>query len=60
MTYGAFLLEQLQPSNIHHHVVNKSMTEAEKEALWTKVNRMRELLSPEGLKLIDNGTLLVL
>ena len=60
MTYSAFLLELLQPSHTRYHVVMKSWTEAEKEALWTRVNRMHELLSPEGLKLIDSGTLLAL
>ena len=60
MTCGAFLLELLQPSYTRFHVVMKSVTEVEKEALWTRVSRMHELLSPEGLKLIDNGTLLAL
>ena len=60
MTYGAFLLELLQPSHIRYHVVMKNVTVAEKEALWTRVNRMHELLSPEGLKPTDNGTLLAL
>ena len=60
MTYGAFLLELMQPSNTRYHVVMKSVREAEKEALWTRVNRMHELLSPEGLKLTDNGILLAL
>ena len=43
------------PRRIHHCIETECETEAEKEAL---VRRMDELISPEGCRSIDNGTLL--
>ena len=46
------------PSRIRHHIETECETEAEKEAFSRRFQRMRELLSPRGSVLVDNGTIL--
>ena len=47
-----------RPLRIRHRIETECETEAEKEALTRRLQRVRELLSPDGSRLIDNGTLL--
>jgi len=47
-----------RPRRIRHRIETDCETEAEKEALSIRLQRMRELLSTDGLRLMDNGTLL--
>ena len=46
-----------RPPRIRHRIETECETEAE-EALARRLQRMRELLSPDGSRLIDNGSLL--
>ena len=55
-----FLPERPQPGHTHHCVATNSLTEADKEALAWKVDRMSVLMSPEGSKLTDKRTPLAL
>ena len=47
-----------RPRHIRHQIETDCETEAEKEALSIRLQRMRELLSTDGSRLMDNGTLL--
>ena len=47
-----------RPSQIRHRIETECETEAEKEAFSRRFQRMRELLSPSGSVLVDNGTIL--
>ena len=47
-----------QPQCIRHRIETECDTEAEKEALARRLSRVRQLLSPNGRTVIDNGTLL--
>lgn len=51
-------MKRPRPRRIRHRIETECETEAEKEALSMRLQRMRELLSPDGSGLIDNGTLL--
>ena len=47
-----------RPRRIRHRIETECETEAEKDALSVRLQRMRELLSPDSSRLMDNGTLL--
>ena len=47
-----------RPRRIRHRRETDCELEAEKEALSIRLQRMRELLSTDGSRLMDNGTLL--
>ena len=47
-----------QPRCICHHLETECETEAEQDAISMRLQRMCELLSPDGSRSIDNGTLL--
>ncbi len=51
-------LKRTRPRRIRHRIETECETEAEKDALASRLDRMRELLSSHGSRLIDNGTLL--
>ena len=46
------------PSRIHHWIETQCETEAEKEALSRRFQRMRELLTPGGARFANNGVVL--
>jgi len=50
--------KRLRPHRICHRIETDCETEAEKEALSIRLQQMRELLSTDGSRLMDNGTLL--
>ena len=50
--------KHLRPSHIRHQIQIQCETEAEKEALSRRFQRMRELLTPDGARFADNGVLL--
>lgn len=50
--------KRVRPPRIRHRIETECETEAEKGALATRLQRMRELLTPESSRLVDNGTLL--
>ena len=54
----ALTQKRSRPPHIRHRIETECETEVEKEALARRLQRMRELLSPDGSCLIDNGTLL--
>ena len=47
-----------RPSRICHRIETQCETEAEKEALSRRFQRMRELLTPGGARFADNGVVL--
>ena len=47
-----------RPRRIRHRIESECETEAEKDALLVRLQRVRELLSPSSSCLMDNGTLL--
>ena len=47
-----------RPSRIRHRIEAQCETEAEKEALSRRFQRMRELLTPGGARFADNGVVL--
>ena len=47
-----------RPSRIRYRIETEFETEEEKEAFCRSFQRMRELLSPSGSVLVDNGTIL--
>ena len=47
-------------SYIYATMLRRSVTEVEKEALWTRMDRKCVLLSPEDLKTTNNWSLLAL
>ena len=51
-------IKRPRPRHIRHRLETECATEAEKDALSMRLQRMRELLSPDGSHLVDNGTLL--
>ena len=50
--------KRLRPSRICHRIETQCETEAEKEALSRRFQRMHELLTPSGARFADNGILL--
>ena len=49
-------LKRPHPCRIRHRIETESKTEAEKEALARRLDRIRWLLTVDGSHLIDNGT----
>ena len=47
-----------RPARIRHRIETDCKTEAEKEALSRRLDSIRQLLTPEGSRSIDNSTLL--
>ena len=50
--------KRTRPWHIHHRLLTECETEAEKDAISMRLQRMRELLSPDGSSSINNDTLL--
>ena len=50
--------KRLCPSRIRHQIKTQCETEAEKEALSRRFQRMCELLTPGGARFADNGVVL--
>ena len=50
--------KRARPRRIRHRIETECETEAEKDALSLRLQRMRELLSPDRSRTMDNGTLL--
>ena len=51
-------LKRPRPRRIRHRIETECETEAEKDALAGRLQRMRELLFPDGSGSIDNSSLL--
>ena len=54
----ASLAKRSRPRRIRHRIETECETEAAKEALVHRLERIKQLLSPPGSRAIDNCTLL--
>ena len=54
----ASLPKRSRPRRIRHRLETECETESEKEALGRRLDRVRQLLTPPGVRTIDNGALL--